>query len=389
MKAGRIRIVADENIPAVEQYFGDLGSIQRLPGRTMTRAQLQDADVLLVRSVTQVDRALLEGTRVAFVGSCTIGTDHLDTHWLDSQAIPWSAAPGCNANSVVEYVFCALAALGRDWRGQRFGIVGCGNVGGLLQRRLHGLGNACRVYDPWQQANADLATLEEVMAQDVVCLHAPLVKGGPHPTRHMIDAAHLGAMQDGAVLISAGRGAVVDNSALLALLEGGKPLTTVLDVWENEPAINTALLAKVDIGTPHIAGYSHDGKLAGTRMVREALSRALGLPALPDSGWAEVAGAGEAATKRGPLTLSPPASGKDSTGDLAQMADLLLQMYDPRADDRRLRAAAEAQLPLAQGFDRLRREYPRRLEFSHYRAGAAGLDSESRRQLEILGLKWN
>ncbi|PCO04149.1 DUF3410 domain-containing protein [Microbulbifer flavimaris] len=359
----------------------------------MTREQLLDADVLLVRSVTPVDRELLEGTPVAFVGSCTIGTDHLDTTWLDRQGIPWSAAPGCNANSVVEYVFCALAALGRDWRGQRFGIVGCGNVGGLLQRRLHGLGIECRVYDPWLQGNADLATLDEVMAQDVVCLHAPLVKDGPHPSLHMVDAEHLAAMKEGAVLISAGRGAVVDNSTLLALLERGKPLTTVLDVWENEPEINTALLAKVDIGTPHIAGYSHDGKLAGTRMVREALSSALGLPTISED--AEVKGeireelGREFGAETQLRTLAPSRAGKDLKSDFDLMADLLLQMYDPRADDRRLRAAANAQLPLAQGFDRLRREYPRRLEFSHYRAGAAGLDTESCRQLEILGLKWN
>nr|WP_255771950.1 4-phosphoerythronate dehydrogenase [Microbulbifer guangxiensis] len=356
-----------------------MGSIRRLPGRTMTREQLLDADVLLVRSVTQVDRELLEGTPVAFVGSCTIGTDHLDTAWLDRQTVPWSAAPGCNANSVVEYVFCALAALGRDWRGLNFGIVGCGNVGGLLQRRLHGLGIQCRVYDPWLPDNPDAAALEEVMAQDVVCLHAPLVKGGLHPSLHMIDASRLAAMKDGAVLISAGRGAVVDNQALLALLEGGKSLTTVLDVWENEPDIDQALLGRVDIGTPHIAGYSHDGKLAGTRMVREALSRALGLPSVPaDPG------------DRDPVrSLSAPEGSRNSAGDFQAMAGLLLQMYDPRTDDRRLRDAASAELPLAQGFDRLRKDYPRRLEFSHYRGGETALDAESRRQLEILGLKWN
>ncbi|AOS97550.1 Erythronate-4-phosphate dehydrogenase [Microbulbifer aggregans] len=379
MREGKIRIVADENIPAVEHYFGDLGSVRRLPGRTMSREQLLDADVLLVRSVTPVNRELLEGTPVGFVGSCTIGTDHLDTQWLDRQGIPWSAAPGCNANSVVEYVFCALAALGRDWRGQRFGIVGCGNVGGSLQQRLHGLGIECRVYDPWLPENPDAADLDEVMSQDVVCLHAPLVKGGPHPSLHMIDAERLAGMKDGAVLISAGRGAVVDNSALLALLESGKPLTTVLDVWENEPDIDTALLSRVDIGTPHIAGYSHDGKLAGTRMVREALSNALGLPpVVADSAF------------QGQIhSLIPSAAAKDSDGEFATMADLLLQMYDPRGDDRRLRAAANAELNLAQGFDRLRREYPRRLEFSHYRGEGGDLAAESRRQLEILGLKWN
>lgn len=128
-----LKIVADENIPALEQYFGDLGTLVRYPGRTLTREQLIDADILLVRSVTRVNQSLLEGTPVRFVGSCTIGTDHLDTDWMERNGIYWSAAPGCNANSVVEYVFCALAALKVDWRGRSFGIVGCGNVGGCCK----------------------------------------------------------------------------------------------------------------------------------------------------------------------------------------------------------------------------------------------------------------
>ncbi|MFD2312088.1 4-phosphoerythronate dehydrogenase, partial [Microbulbifer halophilus] len=270
-----LTIVADENIPALEDYFGDLleggGRLERVNGRTLGRDQLARADILLVRSVTPVNEDLLADTPVRFVGSCTIGTDHLDTAWLDRQGIAWSAAPGCNANSVVEYVFCALAALAIDWRGRSFGIVGCGNVGGLLQRRLRELEIPCAVYDPWLPDNPDAADLQTVLQQDVICLHAPLVKDGPHPSLHMVGAEQLAHIKDGAVLISAGRGAVVDNAALLELLQKRKRFSTVLDVWENEPAIDTRLLELVDIGTPHIAGYSMDGKLAGTRMIRDAL----------------------------------------------------------------------------------------------------------------------
>jgi len=370
-----MNIVADENIPGLDTWFADLGSITRVPGRNLSRAQLAEADILLVRSVTEVNEALLEGTPVRFVGSCTIGTDHLDTAWLERQGIAWSAAPGCNANSVVEYVFCTLAALDIDWRDRRFGIVGCGNVGGTLQRRLRALGIPCKIYDPWLTDNPDAADLATVLQQDVICLHAPLVKGGEHPSHHMIDAKALAAIRPGAVLISAGRGAVVDNAALLSLLEQSAPFTCVLDVWENEPDINLDLLAKVDLGSPHIAGYSHDGKLAGTRLVREALNRALSLPQ----------------ANIGSEPVEAPRAIATSESGFAAIRALLLQMYDPRADDQRLRAAAgqarEGAQTMAIAFDQLRKQYPRRLEFSHYRLEAPQLDAATRQQLDILGLK--
>ncbi|MCA0893873.1 4-phosphoerythronate dehydrogenase [Microbulbifer agarilyticus] len=375
-----LNIVADENIPGLEQWFGDLGTIVRVPGRSLSPAQLADADILLVRSVTQVNEALLANTPVRFVGSCTIGTDHLDTHWLEQQGIAWSAAPGCNANSVVEYVFCALAALDIDWRGRNFGIVGCGNVGGSLQRKLHALDIQCKIYDPWKTDNPDSATLEEVLQQDVICLHAPLVKDGPHPSLHMLDGEALDRIRPGAVLISAGRGAVIDNRALR---ERDTSFTTVLDVWENEPDMDPELLKRVNLGSPHIAGYSHDGKLAGTRMIREALNQALDLPAA-------------AIAQETSLASSPEQSRltTDKSG-FAAMRELLLSMYDPRQDDTRLRAAAQSaasggeSLPLA--FDQLRKQYPKRLEFSHYTlpssAQLPNLDQAVRAQLAILGLK--
>lgn len=374
MTDSRLRIVADENIPGLERWFGDLGTITTLPGRTMTRNDLMSADVLLVRSVTQVNESLLQGTPVRFVGSCTIGTDHLDVHWLERQGIHWSAAPGCNANSVVEYVFCALAALNVDWRGRRFGIVGCGNVGGLLQRRLQQLGIPCKVYDPWKPENPDAASLEAVLQQDVVCLHAPLVKDGPYPSLHMLDEAALKLVRPDAVLVSAGRGAVIDNTALLNMYQKGRPFTAVLDVWENEPDINLELLHKVDLGSPHIAGYSHDGKLAGTRMIREALDLALQSP-----GAAVVTGELDGAAQL--TALSTKAQGFDA------LRALLLQMYDPREDDQRLRAAAAASSPMPEAFDLLRKRYPKRLEFSHFRVDAPQLDAATLEQLAILGLK--
>lgn len=368
-----LNIVADENIPALEACFGDIGNIRRVRGRDLTRGQLAGADILLVRSVTTVNADLLTSTPVRFVGSCTIGIDHLDTAWLSRNNIGWSAAPGCNANSVVEYVFCALAALEIDWRRRSFGIVGCGNVGGLLQRRLRQLGRACAVYDPWLKDNPDTATLDQVLAQDVICLHAPLVTEGPHPSLHLLGAQQLQKIPAGAVLISAGRGAVVDNNALRDRLERGEPLTAILDVWANEPAINPELLQKVALGTPHIAGYSRDGRLAGSRMIRTALQRFLQLP-LSEPVWPQ-------SPLRRRLEIDSGKSG------FAALRAALLQMYDPREDDRRLRQAGGRYPSIAQGFDQLRRDYPQRLEFSHYQLAEEIPDPQLRRQLAILGLQ--
>ncbi|WP_105103878.1 4-phosphoerythronate dehydrogenase [Microbulbifer pacificus] len=370
----RLNIVADENIPGLDAWFGDLGTVTRIPGRNMSQAQLANADVLLVRSVTEVNETLLRNTPVRFVGSCTIGTDHLDIPWLEAQGISWSAAPGCNANSVVEYVFCALAALDIDWRTRSFGIVGCGNVGGLLQQRLHALHIPCKIYDPWLADNPDSSDLCSVLQQDVICLHAPLVKDGPHPSLHMIDATALAAIKPGAVLISAGRGAVIDNAALFECRKQNPGFATVLDVWENEPDIRTDLLATVDLGSPHIAGYSHDGKLAGTRMIRDALNRALRLP--------------ETVYSENTEDLKQPVVTRQS--GFAAIRELLLGIYDPREDDARLReaamAAAAGQTPVAVSFDLLRKHYPQRLEFSHFRVQAPNLDRAARQQLSILGL---
>ncbi len=365
-----MKLVADENIPLCEAFFGDFGDIVRLPGRQMTAAHLADADALLVRSVTRVNAGLLENTPVRFVGTCTIGTDHLDTAWLESAGITWANAPGCNANSVVEYVYAALSALDINWRERRFGIIGCGNVGGLLHRRLRAQGVDCRCYDPFLSPadNPDLAPLEEVLAADVVCLHTPLTTDGPHPTHHLLDAAHLRLLRPGAVLLNAGRGEVIDNAALLARLREGVDLTAVLDVWEPEPEISLALLDRVALGTPHIAGYSLDGKLKGTAMIYQALCRHLGVT--PGLELAQVAPAVDDPLRR---------LGGERWSDLGK---LIASVYDIRADDRRLRALAAAvrrgEADFAQGFDKLRKDYPVRREFHNYTVASVRQGPSSR-----------
>ncbi|BFM16982.1 4-phosphoerythronate dehydrogenase PdxB [Maricurvus nonylphenolicus] len=360
MNKSVLKIVADENIPAVETYFGHLGEIVRYPGRQLQREQLLDADILLVRSVTPVNEQLLTDTPVRFVGTCTIGTDHLDIHYLQQQGIAYSSAPGCNANSVVEYVFSALAALEVPWWQSQVGIIGCGNVGGHLYRQLKSLGLHCRVYDPLiaSESIEDLTCLEEVLSADIVCVHAPLTKSGDHPSFHLLGEAELSQLRTGATLISAGRGAVIDNQALLKLLPQRPDLRIALDVWEPEPGLDIRLLEAVELGSPHIAGYSLDGKVTGTAMIYKALCDHLGLAAAAENNGLAAAG----------LEVDLTALNSNlCVGELLQT--VILGAYNIRDDDKRLRemvVQSESDEARCLGFDLLRKHYPERREFRHW-----------------------
>ncbi len=287
-----MKIVADENIPGVEALFGAHGEVRLLPGRAIARQDVRDAEILLVRSVTRVDESLVRDTPVRFVGSATIGTDHLDLAGLRQRGIAVANAPGCNAEAVVDYVIASLSRARPDWLGETVGIVGCGNVGRRLYRRLRALGVACRCYDPFltPAAQPDLCTFPEVLEVGILCLHTPLTREGPHPTHHLFDARTLARLRPGSLLLNAGRGAVVDNGALLEELRAGR-IGAVLDVWEGEPAIDPALLQAVALGTPHIAGYSLEGRVRGTLMVYRAWCEWAGLPEGDTEPEAIIAGA--------------------------------------------------------------------------------------------------
>ena len=378
-----MRIVADENIPLVNAFFGHMGEVVCLPGRTMTAADVRDADALIVRSVTKVNPALLAGSKVKFVGTCTIGVDHLDQSYLDANDIEWSSAPGCNANSVVEFVYAALCHLDINWLPVKFGIIGCGNVGGLLYKRLKAQGVDVRCYDPNLNAtqNPDLTSLEEVLACDVISMHTPLVTTGPHPSFHLLGRKELQQLKTGAVLINCGRGPVINNQALFDILGERHDLRVVLDVWEPEPDISLELLDKVLLGSPHIAGYSYDGKLNGTEMIYQALCRHLDKN--PQSSLGELV----PPLANNELRIDESTEQSKAIFNIAKA--LIKQVYDIAADDARLRAVARqalaGQVVFGEGFDGLRKHYPVRREFHNYQVHLENISDADKEWLQVLG----
>ena len=351
-------IVADENIPLLDAFFEGFGEIRRVPGRSIDRATVEQADVLLVRSVTNVNRALLEGSKVRFVGTCTIGTDHLDLKYFDQAGITWSSAPGCNARGVVDYVLGSLLTLaeieGVDLTQRTYGVVGAGEVGGRLVKVLLGLGWKVLVCDPPRQAaeGGDFVSLEQIVAEcDVISLHTPLTKQGPQSTWHLFDEERLKRLRQGAWLINASRGPVVHNSALRNVLLEREDLQAVLDVWEGEPEVDVALAELCVLATPHIAGYSLDGKQRGTAQIYQAYCDFLGQPAqvslsdLLPAPWLSH------------VTLNAQS---DPAWTLAM---LCRGVYDPRRDDADFRRSLVGSVTEQRAaFDRLRKNYPSRRE---------------------------
>jgi erythronate-4-phosphate dehydrogenase len=361
-----LHICADENIPHVHDAFGALGTVQTRPGRAMKQRDLQETDVLLVRSVTSVGPALLEGTPVQFVGSATIGTDHVDRAYLDANDIAFAHAPASNADSVADYVVAALLRLatrrGVALEGRTVGTVGCGNIGGRLARRLPALGVDVLVNDP-PRAEAmetrgeahDFVSLDTVLdASDILTLHVPLTTDGPHPTHHLVGRPEIEHLSDDAWLVNTSRGAVVNNDVLGEAMHHDRLGGAILDVWEHEPTPDVDLLRMVDIATPHIAGYAYDGKVRGTTMLYEALCQHLGESATWDP--QSVLAPSDADT----LRCTPPDPRLPQT-DWAQ--HLAAQVYPIVEDDARLRAIAD-EPPDERGafFSNLRKTYPIRRE---------------------------
>lgn len=286
-----MKLVIDDKIPYIRGEAEKLGACTYLPGKDITHADVEDADVLIVRTRTRVDRALLEGTKVQAVITATIGFDHIDTEYLDESGIFWTNCPGCNAASVGQYVRCCLLRLdgALDFGNITLGIVGVGHVGtAVLQNMLEAkLFSRILLSDPPREERGEKAlpadgvegfvSLDEIAQNcDVITFHTPLTTSGAHPTFHLADRAFFEACRRKPLIINAARGGVVDEGALLAAMNEGRAAGAIIDTWENEPRVNAELLRRAVFATPHIAGYSADGKANATRMALQAAARHLG-----------------------------------------------------------------------------------------------------------------
>ncbi|MGM9754645.1 MAG: 4-phosphoerythronate dehydrogenase PdxB [Parabacteroides sp.] len=348
-----MRIIADNTIPYLKGIAEPIAEVTYLDSKSFTPERVKEADVLIVRSIDKCTPALLAGSRVKLITTATIGFDHIDIHYCERQGIVWKNAPGCNASSVAQYVLADLVTLslrtGSPLRGKTIGIVGVGHVGRIVERYCAAMGMRVLRNDPPRAAAEGaegFVSLEQIAAEaDVVTLHVPFTKEGDYPTYHLVDARFLQQLAKQPWLFNSCRGAVHDTEALLEAKRIGKVSELVLDCWENEPVISRELLALTALATPHIAGFSADGKANGTRACLQAIEQFFDVhfERLPQ--------------------VQPPAP-QDPLIDLDQwtshrIEQAILHTFSPERVDQALRADPD-------GFERQRNHYAHPREFSAY-----------------------
>jgi erythronate-4-phosphate dehydrogenase len=351
-----MKIVIDKKIPFIAGVLERYGEVLYREGREITRNDVRNADALIIRTRTTCNRALLEGTKVRFIASATIGFDHIDTAYCEANNIFWTNAAGCNSSSVQQYIAAALFHLAEEFQFElaqkTIGIVGVGNVGSRVAKLCRALGMRVLLNDPpreRREGSKEFVSLDRVIEQaDIVTFHVPLNLEGTDKTFHMVDEKLLLKFRKDQILINSSRGEIVEGDALKSALRDKMLADCVLDVWEHEPDIDRELLGLSEIATPHIAGYSADGKANGTAMSVQALSRFFGLDL---HAWY-------------PEKVPLPAitTLEVEFGDLsseAVLAGLVKRTYDILADDARLRMSPET-------FEKQRGAYPLRREFPTY-----------------------
>ena len=380
-----MKIVCAETVLLGQEALANAGKVTILPDREITRDDLVDADALVIRSKTKVTRDLLQGTAVKFVGTATAGIDHLDHDALKARGVYACSAPGCNANSVSEYLVAALLVLGErhgfDLEGKTIGVIGCGNVGSRVVAKCHALGMIPLRNDPplaAQSTDPDYLPLEQILAEsDIVTLHVPFERRKPWPTERMADYLFFEQLKPGAIFINAARGSVCDYDALLEAKEGGAVSRTVLDVWNPEPTFRSDVLKMTDVASPHIAGHSYEGKLNGTIACYNELCNFFEIPKTWDI----------AASLPQPdvPTLELDAAARD---DEDVLREIIQAVYDIELDDRLIREAdAHCEIDRARHFDALRKSYRQRREFHNTTVTARNARPELAGKIKGLGFK--
>ncbi len=383
-----MKIICATNMPFAEEAFSTLGETRILEGRNIKAEDVRETQVLALRSTTKVNRELLEGSQVRFVGTATIGIDHLDIAYFDKAGIQWCFAPGCNANSVSEYITAALLFVackhGITLEGKTLGVIGVGNVGRRVVQKAKALGMRVLMNDPPRErvesrdSEGPFVSLDRVLAEaDIITVHVPLTKEGPDKTFHLADASFFARAKKGLVFLNAARGPVVDTPALINALDTGLVGHVVLDTWEGEPNCRLDLVPRVAIGTPHIAGHSFEGKVMGTVMVYREVCKFLGVPAV----WSH--------EPLMPPPLVPEVNVEVAGRDVQSVIwEVVRQVYDLEGDDRRFRASVVAdEKQRLKNFDRLRSDYPERREFQYTKVKLIGGSGKLRCALVGLGFK--
>ena len=352
-----MKIVCDNKIPFLKGVLEPYADVVYLPGKETTPEVVRDADAIITRTRTACNEALLSGSQVQVIATATIGFDHIDTAWCDAHGIYWENAPGCNSGSVRQYIASVLVTLARRYglnlENTTLGVVGVGNVGRKVAAIARALGMKVLLNDPpraRREGPDAFVSLDEICAQsDIITVHVPLSKEGEDATWHLFDAARLATLRPDQILINSSRGPVVDNAALKAVLQKSGLKAAVLDVWEGEPQLDPEFVGLLALSTPHIAGYSADGKANGTSAAVQVVARSLGLPLV---NWIATG------------VPAPPQAldfELDATGKSTQeaLAEAILHTYDVSQDSERLRA------DLTQ-FEKLRGDYPVRREFEAF-----------------------
>ena len=354
-----MNLLIDENIAFAKEAFSHFGKVILVDGRSLTNKNVKDADALIIRSITRVDEKLLNKSKVRFVGTATIGTDHIDLDYLKKHNITCADAKGCNADSVSEYVFTAFMKVTSEkklsLKNKTIGVVGVGNIGSRVVRLAESLGLNVLKNDPPLERNGigkNYVSLDEVLNADIITLHVPLSFEGVDKTHHLLNEDNLKKIKSNSIIINTSRGAVIDNVSLLKeSVKKGFELT--LDVWEDEPLINLKLLAKTKVATAHIAGYSLEGKVNGTKMIYDALCKFT----KTNPQWAPEL----------PVIEKTNLILPDGNTDEEKLSGLFSSIYNIEGDDLKMREISKyKQNEQAGYFDLLRKTYPVRREFSNF-----------------------
>lgn len=372
-------------MPLVKEAFSTIGEATILEGRNITAADIKDADIFATRSTTKVNEDLLTGSKIKFVGTATIGIDHMDTTYMEENGIEWCYSPGCNANSVSEYLVAGLLHLAHQHHftleGKTIGVIGVGNVGKRVVKKAEALGMRVLQNDPPRERaenSSQFVSLDKIIQEsDIITVHVPLTKDGVDATYHLADSKFFKQCKQGLIFIDAARGPVVDTPALINAIDSRKISHCIMDTWEGEPDLVQELLDKVDIGTPHIAGHSYEGKVQGTIMVFEQACEFFGI----DSNWDPEPFMPEAIVPE----ISINATGLDDEEALQQIVS---RIYDITVDDSNLRKiSAKVGVDRKAHFDALRKSYPVRREFRFTTVTGENLSPRLKEKIINLGFK--